>query len=171
MPKLGSSSRSGSSGKRRHPSEKVTTAALEQIPRDLSSLVRGLYGRVARKLHVDPSYVSRVARGERQSGWIEGALRSELNDIVLHVNKKLKRTSQKAPKKNMRRKSKINTRSKSRYIQVQPTVCEPPVLFVRGNDVASFPRQRRSSRSALVPFEWRGVPDGSPLVKTITTQL
>ena len=114
MSKLGSSSRSASSGKRRHPSGKVTTAALEQIPRDLSSLVRGLYGRVARKLHVDVSYVSRVARGERQSGWIEGALRRELNDIVLHVNKQLKRIRLKAPKKKMRRKGKMNTRSKSR---------------------------------------------------------
>lgn len=115
MSKLGSSSRSASSGKRRHPSGKVPTAALEQIPRDLSSLVRGLYGRVARKLHVDASYVSRVARGERQSGWIEGALRRELNDIVLHVNKQLKRIGLKGPKKKkMRRKSKTNARSKSR---------------------------------------------------------
>jgi len=114
MPKLGSSSRPASRGKRRHLSKKVTTAALEQIPRDLSSHVRGLYGRVARKLHVDPSYVSRVARGERPSVWIEGALRRELNDIVLHVDKQLKRIGHKAPKKNMRRKSKTNTRSKSR---------------------------------------------------------
>jgi len=46
--------------------------------------------------------------------WIEGALRRELNDIVLHVDKQLKRIGHKAPKKNMRRKSKTNTRSKSR---------------------------------------------------------
>ena len=33
-------------------------------PTNLASLIRGLYGRVARQLKVDPSYVSRVARGE-----------------------------------------------------------------------------------------------------------
>jgi hypothetical protein len=69
---------------------------------------------VARKLHVDASYVSRVARGERQSGWVEGALRRELNDIVLHVNKQLKGIRLKASKKKVRRKGKMNTRSKSR---------------------------------------------------------
>src|SRR5271169_5844058 len=75
MSKLGSPSRRSSSGKRRHASSKVRTATFEQIPKDLASLVRGLYRRVARKLHVDASYVSRVARGERQSGMIEGTLR------------------------------------------------------------------------------------------------
>jgi len=112
--KLGSSSRRISSGKRRHASSKVRTATFDQIPQDLASLVRGLYRRVARKLRVDASYVSRVARGERQSGMIEGALRRELNDIVLHVNKQLEGIVHKAPKKKMRRKSKRNARSKSR---------------------------------------------------------
>jgi len=114
MSKLGSSSGRTTIGKRRRPSSEVTTARFEQIPRDLSSLVRGLYGRVARKLRVDASYVSRVARGERQSGWIEGELRRELNDIVLHVNKQLKGIGLKALKKKMRRKSKTNARSKSK---------------------------------------------------------
>jgi hypothetical protein len=44
-------------------------------------LYRGLYVRVARKLGVDPSYVSRVARGDRQSEQIETALRLELEKI------------------------------------------------------------------------------------------
>ncbi len=44
-------------------------------------LYRGLYGRIARKLGVDPSYVSRVARGARHSGQIESALRQELEEI------------------------------------------------------------------------------------------
>jgi hypothetical protein len=114
MSKVGSSSRRRSSGKRRHASYNVRTATFDQIPQDLASLVRGLYRRVARKLHVDASYVSRVARGERQSGMIEGALRRELNDIVLHVNKQLEGIVHKAPKKKMRRKSKRNARSKSR---------------------------------------------------------
>jgi hypothetical protein len=52
------------------------------IPYNLASLIRGLYGRVARKLKVDPSYVSRVARGERQSQEIEVSLERELRRIM-----------------------------------------------------------------------------------------
>jgi transcriptional regulator with XRE-family HTH domain len=44
-------------------------------------LYRGLYSRVARKLGVDRSYVSRVARGERRSPEIETALQVELKRI------------------------------------------------------------------------------------------
>ena len=44
-------------------------------------LYRGLYSRVARKLGVDRSYVSRVARGERASKEIEAALNIELKRI------------------------------------------------------------------------------------------
>jgi hypothetical protein len=49
---------------------------------NLASLVRGLYGRVARKLDIDPSYVSRVARGERQSEVIKAALEREMKRIM-----------------------------------------------------------------------------------------
>jgi transcriptional regulator with XRE-family HTH domain len=45
------------------------------------SLYRGLYVRIARKLDVDPSYVSRVARGARRSSEIESALRQALAEI------------------------------------------------------------------------------------------
>jgi hypothetical protein len=51
-------------------------------PTNLASLIRGLYGRVARHLKVDPSYVSRVARGERQSDVIEASLERELKRIL-----------------------------------------------------------------------------------------
>jgi hypothetical protein len=44
-------------------------------------LYRGLYSRVARKLKVDRSYVSRVARGERQSEEVQAALQTELKRI------------------------------------------------------------------------------------------
>jgi hypothetical protein len=54
-------------------------------PYNLASLIRGLYGRVARQLKVDPSYVSRVARGERQSGEIEASLERELRRIMALV--------------------------------------------------------------------------------------
>jgi hypothetical protein len=48
-------------------------------------LYRGLYVRVARKLGVDPSYVSRVARGDRHSEQIASALREELETISLRL--------------------------------------------------------------------------------------
>jgi transcriptional regulator with XRE-family HTH domain len=41
----------------------------------------GLYARIAEKLHVNPSYVSRVARGERESPGIVNALLEELRRI------------------------------------------------------------------------------------------
>src|SRR5271156_558505 len=52
------------------------------IPYNLASQIRGLYGRVASRLKVDPSYVSRVARGERRSSEIEASLESELRRIM-----------------------------------------------------------------------------------------
>lgn len=52
---------------------------------DLASIVRGLYGRVARELDLDPSYVSRVARGERQSQAVEAALEREMKRIIRMV--------------------------------------------------------------------------------------
>ena len=55
-------------------------------PTNLASLIRGLYGRVARQLRVDPSYVSRVARGERQSSEIELSLERELKRIMAMVS-------------------------------------------------------------------------------------
>jgi len=45
------------------------------------TLYRGLYVRVARKLGVDASYVSRVARGDRRSTEVESALRQALEEI------------------------------------------------------------------------------------------
>jgi hypothetical protein len=54
-------------------------------PLHFASLFRGFYGRVARKLDLDPSYVSRVARGERQSETIETALAREMKRIMTLV--------------------------------------------------------------------------------------
>lgn len=44
----------------------------------LPSLYRGIYKRVAHKLGCDPSYVSRVARGERMSRKVSVALQHEI---------------------------------------------------------------------------------------------
>ena len=46
------------------------------------SLFRGLYARVAHKLGVDVSYVSRIARGERKSTLAERALTREFNKVL-----------------------------------------------------------------------------------------
>ena len=51
------------------------------------SVFRGLYQRVAAKLGVDPSFVSRVARGERRSPVVLAALREEMSVIREHLNK------------------------------------------------------------------------------------
>jgi hypothetical protein len=59
-----------------------TKTAISTTPTNLASLIRGLYGRVAKQLKVDPSYVSRVARGERQSDAIEACLEKELRRIM-----------------------------------------------------------------------------------------
>jgi len=45
------------------------------------SLYRGIYSRIAKELGIDPSYVSRVARGERQSAKVEAALLKEIRRI------------------------------------------------------------------------------------------
>jgi DNA-binding transcriptional regulator YdaS (Cro superfamily) len=50
------------------------------------SLFRGIYNRVAKRLGVDPSYVSRVARGERKSAVVEKALGEEVRLIRDHLN-------------------------------------------------------------------------------------
>ncbi|MGH9679211.1 MAG: hypothetical protein ACRD4Y_04615 [Candidatus Acidiferrales bacterium] len=60
----------------------ITKQNTSTPPYNLASLIRGLYGRVARRLEVDPSYVSRVARGERQSEEIEACLEKELRRIM-----------------------------------------------------------------------------------------
>src|SRR6202035_3304443 len=55
---------------------------LSAPPLHFASLFRGFYGRVARQLGLDPSYVSRVARGERQSEAIEAGLEREVKRIM-----------------------------------------------------------------------------------------
>src|SRR2546423_12147742 len=54
--------------------------------RALPSLCRGMYSRVAQKLGCDPSYVSRVARGERTSEAVSEALRAEIQQTWALAN-------------------------------------------------------------------------------------
>jgi hypothetical protein len=48
------------------------------VEADVVSSFRGLYARIARKMNVSPSMVSRVADGHRVSPKIQTALREEL---------------------------------------------------------------------------------------------
>ncbi len=68
----------------------IPFTGFKSCPRNLASLTRGLYKRVAYCLSFDPSYVSRVARGERRSEMIEAELRRELNRIIEHLNNQRK---------------------------------------------------------------------------------
>jgi transcriptional regulator with XRE-family HTH domain len=52
----------------------------------LPSLSRGMYKRVAKKVGCDPSYVSRVARGERESKLISDELLAEIRRTWALVN-------------------------------------------------------------------------------------
>jgi hypothetical protein len=69
-------------------SSKVTMGTIRLVPPDLATLLKGLYGKVAQVLDVDPLYVSRVARGQCQSQMIEDALRRELEWIADAINEK-----------------------------------------------------------------------------------
>jgi len=51
------------------------------------SLFRGYYARVARDSGVDVSYVSRIARGQRESEAIEKALNREFSKILSAIQK------------------------------------------------------------------------------------
>ena len=64
-----------------HESRIMTTNNIKNTKLNRLSLYRGIYSRVAKELGIDPSYVSRVARGERQSAKVEAALLKEIRRI------------------------------------------------------------------------------------------
>jgi hypothetical protein len=70
--------------------------------RCLPSLCRGIYNRVAQKLGCDPSYVSRVARGERKSEQVSEALRAEVQLTWSKVSEAIAEPADKAPKRKAR---------------------------------------------------------------------
>ena len=45
-------------------------------------LFRGLYARVGHKLRLDPSYISRVARGKRKSDAVEKEINREFRRVL-----------------------------------------------------------------------------------------
>jgi hypothetical protein len=66
----------------------------------LASTIRGLYKRVADETSVDPSYVSRIARGERKSKIVEKALHREVHKILAAI-----RITSPAPDKNQKKRT------------------------------------------------------------------
>ena len=58
-------------------------------------LQRGLFARIAKKLKVSPSYVSRVANGERRNENISQALDEELGKIYAAMGKSKRKSSKK----------------------------------------------------------------------------
>ena len=70
--------------------------------RSLPSLCRGIYNRVAQKVGCDPSYVSRVARGERTSEAVSEALRAEIKLTWAKVSEVNAESPEKAPKRKAR---------------------------------------------------------------------
>ena len=59
---------------------------------DAYAVQRGLFARLAKKLGFDPSYVSRVANGERRSKRISLAIETELNKMF-KVSRKIAKSS------------------------------------------------------------------------------
>lgn len=88
MPGLTKKGRVPSNRGRRRKSPKPDEFTMADAPKDLASLVRGLYHRIATQLDLDPSYVSRVARNERKSEIVADALRREIRRIVQIVSKR-----------------------------------------------------------------------------------
>ena len=58
--------------------QKDRTAKLHKLKHYIESLC-GIYSRIARRLGVDRTYVSRVAKGERRSPEVEAALIQEFD--------------------------------------------------------------------------------------------
>ncbi len=97
------------------------------IARSPQMLYRGLYVRVARKIGVDPSYVSRVARGERQSPEVQAALNHEIEQISRKLGSGV--SAKRAGKQlNQRLGSLVKKRKQSlsqewlRYTQADPNI-------------------------------------------------
>ena len=68
----------------------------------LPSLCRGIYNRVAQKVGCDPSYVSRVARGERRSEAVSVALRAEVQATWAKASEGVSDPTDKGARRNAR---------------------------------------------------------------------
>lgn len=111
MPRLPRENRASSSRRRKVKSRKETSVSLGQAPPDLASLIRGLYARVASRLKIHPSYVSRVARRERRSKMVEDALKRELMNIVEQIQDRRHQASAKTARKKPAAKKAVNRKN------------------------------------------------------------
>jgi transcriptional regulator with XRE-family HTH domain len=57
------------------------------------AMFNGIYKRVAAKAGVDPSMVSRVARGKRNSSEVAAAIRQELRGIRDYLNRTARKSN------------------------------------------------------------------------------
>lgn len=80
-------------GRRRNGSKSVDGENGHSAFYSLPTLYRGIYNRVARKVGCDPSYVSRVARGERTSTEICRALELEIRRTLELGSRKIAQLS------------------------------------------------------------------------------
>jgi hypothetical protein len=85
--------------RRSRASRAAGNVIMARPPHDLASRIRGLYRRVADRLGLDASYVSRVARGERRSETVEDALSRELLRIAANIAKQRAGLAQKTHRK------------------------------------------------------------------------
>lgn len=92
------------------------------------TLYRGLYVRIAKKLGVDPSYVSRVARGERVSPDVEQALAHEIGQISKKLTSSRAENSRNRLERSQRLGSLVKQQRKSlqqhwlRHSQMDPNI-------------------------------------------------
>ena len=76
-------------GKAKQKNGQETPEMLFSLP----SMFRGIYDRVARKVGCDPSYVSRVARGERNSDAVRNVLEAEISKAWTAIGRQTQMTS------------------------------------------------------------------------------
>jgi transcriptional regulator with XRE-family HTH domain len=86
-----SKSRRGSNGKERNGKNGKQGQDEHSALYSLPALYRGLYNRVAERVGCDPSYVSRVARGERTSEEVARALETEIRQTLAVTSRQLSR--------------------------------------------------------------------------------
>jgi hypothetical protein len=86
------------------------------IPYNAASLIRGLYGRVARQLKIDPSYVSRVARGERQSDQVDASLERELKRVMAMMTTNHNGASRNGASRNGATPARSNAKTKKKAV-------------------------------------------------------
>jgi hypothetical protein len=90
---------------------KTTKTAAESDQSDFPIILKRIYRRVADVLDVTPSYVSRVARGERRSAAVEFAIDRESRKIIRMLRAKQHNFGSQATGHNASRRKDANPRA------------------------------------------------------------